>query len=98
MGTETAICVSGNKRIPKHIGKYISKIGAIDYNPAFQLSFSDRMHLLGIETADRCILLPFLVEEYAETELLQKEGKSCSNGVCGRRKVPKESIGSNTSD
>lgn len=98
MGTETAICVSGNKRIPKHIGKYISNIGTIDYNPALQLSFSDRMHLPGIETTDRCILLPFLVETYAKTELLQKERKICSNRVCGRRKVPKESIGSNTRD
>ncbi len=40
---------------------------------ALQLSFSDRMHFPGTETADWCILLSFLVKAHAKTDYLQEE-------------------------
>ncbi len=98
MGTETVpgtkVCPGGNEWGSKYPCKHQPDTGSFVHYPALQLSFSDRMHFPGTETADWCILLSFLVKAHAKTELLQEERGTVAPGMCGRGKVPQKNTGS----
>ena len=63
----TALCPGRNERNPEYSCEYQPGTGTRTafHHPPVQLPFSDRMHLPGAETADRGILLSFLVKAYA---------------------------------
>ena len=53
------------------------------------------MHLPATKTANKCILLSFLVKLHFETELLPEKRESCTPRICGG-KIPREDTGDHT--
>lgn len=83
----------GNEWETEYPCKHQSGFGAFVHYSALQLPFSDQIHFSETETADRCILMSFLVKTYAKTELLAEERGAFSLRMCGRGKIPAKSTG-----